>query len=609
MEPTATATVVPTEVPTEVPTGGPTEVPREEATEEANEQIIEPVDGTVVDAGNDVTQEDRPASIDRTPETSTENDITPEATEEQSLPGVIEPVNGDQPAEDDSEGETPEVEATAESDDPRDQPPEDNATADTPAGDADVTTEEQEGIIEPIDGADGSEGTQDTGDDAAGHDGAAEDGETPEDGEADGNDDSGSENDDSQGEDSIIEPIDGSEATQNTGDGTAEDDSPDAGNGNGDNSGNGNADDRPGNGNGDDDSPANGTSEDSDPGAGNDNDDNSGPGNGDDDEAEGREGLIVPSDEADATQVAENEDSADDESGDEPAVGGSDATEETGGAPSLGSAAEIGSVNDIPGDPGSRLGVNDNGQLIFSPNPGRVSLESNGLTLEARDVESGQAVFACDASGACEDVTSPTAEGTHTDFPLGWIGPEIIYERIDEAGDVSFRAVQIDSGSLEVIDDRLLDNGGSGLETVLRPYPINGGLLVPARDAWLFISANGVNEVGDNPFGEDISLVRIDPSINTIAYVAGGQIVVASLDSPGTPQAEVAFTGIDFDLSPDGTRIATTDGSTIRILDLDGNEMQTFANEEGIAIGGIAWSDRGIVYVDLTNGVLREIRP
>ncbi|HEV2067306.1 MAG TPA: hypothetical protein VGR08_10745, partial [Thermomicrobiales bacterium] len=65
----------------------------------------------------------------------------------------------------------------------------------------------------------------------------------------------------------------------------------------------------------------------------------------------------------------------------------------------------------------------------------------------------------------------------------------------------------------------------------------------------------------------------------------------------------------DFALAPDGSRVAVTDGSTIRVLDRTGREVALFANEAGIRVGGIAWGEDGIVFVDQSSGVLRVIQP
>lgn len=542
-EPTATATATSEPTATDVPTATPpptqeptaTDVPTATAEPTATDvptaasdgQIILPVDGTVVDTGDeDATQEDQATSVDPTLEPSPEDDITPTSGGGE---GVIDPVDGQTPVDDAGDEQTPVDDAGDEQ---------------TPQGSAETDeATEEEGVIEPIGGVVSTQdATEDTSTEESAPDPATE---TPEDPSAQDNT-----GDDGSG-DGVIEPRDGGEGTQDA-------------------------------------------SED---------------GSGPDSEADQ---ATATSDRAGDNESRDEPTTAapGDESSDNSGTAGNDSGEGTSDSGlGLGSAQEVATTADVPGDPGQRLGVTNDNALEFDVNPGRVSLSNNGVTLEAGDVESGRAVLACDGSGSCIDISSASAGGSHSDYPLGWIGSDIIYERIDDNG-VSFRAVQIDSDSLEVVDDRELGGGGSGLETLIRPYPVNGGLLVPSPDAWLFITADGVTQIDGNPYGGDIALIRIAPSSDRIAYVAGGEIIIASLGSPGSAQATVPFSGTDFDVSPDGSQIVVTDGAEIRILDLNGSVAQTFANDEGIAIGGIAWTQgRGIVYVDLSNGVLRSIEP
>jgi hypothetical protein len=129
-------------------------------------------------------------------------------------------------------------------------------------------------------------------------------------------------------------------------------------------------------------------------------------------------------------------------------------------------------LTDIDGD-GNRLGFNPSGDLIFSNNPGRVSLEQNGITLEPTG---GQGVNACDQGGSCVDITTlGGATGGYEDYPLGWIGSVAIYERANgDTYPLEFHAVTLDADN-QPIDDRVIGGGESTLATLIRPYPSNGG--------------------------------------------------------------------------------------------------------------------------------------
>lgn len=321
---------------------------------------------------------------------------------------------------------------------------------------------------------------------------------------------------------------------------------------------------------------------------------------------DGDEQVILPAGGDDSQPPDDAEETPGDgtgEASENQAVGGNEST-------SLTDAEVYASIGDIPGDPGERLGLSAGGDLIFSPYPGRVSLLSNGISLETVQGSTGQVVQACDGNGSCVDISSGSSNGGTTDTPIGWLDGEIIYERLN--GDeypVEFRAVSIDPATLQPVDHRLLGGADSDLGTLIRPYLVDGGLLVPTPSSWLWITLDGVNEIDANPYGGGLGLIRINQGLGTISYVAGGSLVVASLDAPGIPITQLPFDGVDYVFSPDGSRVAVVTGSGIEILDTSGSVLATYPNDEGISLGGLAWLNQGLVFADLSNGVLRIIQP
>jgi hypothetical protein len=283
-------------------------------------------------------------------------------------------------------------------------------------------------------------------------------------------------------------------------------------------------------------------------------------------------------------------------------------TIDTRSGPSLGSAEVYMALSDVPGD-GARLGLNADGQLIFSDNPGRVSLENNGISLEVGSGQTGQVVLACVQGDQCIDVSSVSgAGGSYTDTPLGWLNGEVIYER-DGGETIEFRAITLDSATLAPVADRPLGGGDASLKTVTWPYPVSGGLLVPSLSSWIFISPSSVQVVDGNPYGQDLAQIRFNSTTGQVSYVSGGFLLLASISAPGSPIGQVAFFGADYDISPDGSRIAVSTGATIEIWDTQGNIQTAFANNEGVSLGSLTWLNDGLVYVDSTNGVLRVVQP
>ncbi len=345
-------------------------------------------------------------------------------------------------------------------------------------------------------------------------------------------------------------------------------------------------------------------------GQGGDGSDNSGQGNGQEDTGEGdntqgEDGqTIEPSGET--TPVDIQDDGNNEGSGSDQGDDGSEM--DTGGSQSLASAEVYTDVASVT-NAGDRFGVSAEGELIFSSNPGRASLENNGFTAAGVDTGNGQIVQVCNADGSCVDASGETATGSQTDTPLGWLDGELIYERMNgEAHAVEFRAIRFVAGSLDVAEDRSLGGSGSEWESIVRPYPVNGYLLVPSVGTWLRVTTSSVQVLDQNPYGNDMSLYRVHPEGNVIAYVADGSIQVASLDRPGSPYATVPFTGADYDISPDGQQIAIISGDGIEILDLDGNPVGRFPNDEGISVNGIAWTTEGILFVDSSSGAIRIFR-
>jgi len=331
------------------------------------------------------------------------------------------------------------------------------------------------------------------------------------------------------------------------------------------------------------------------------------------DDDEGEQTILPTGGLEDAVATPQDAIAAPAESDDDDDSSSSQITSESttdGESPSLGEADIAQPVEDIPGDQSTRLGLGADDDLIFSVNPGRVSLSENGITLETGEGPTDQVVVACDGNDSCVDISSASSDGGTTDSPIGWLDGDVIYERV--RGDdfaVAFHAVAIDTGSQQPGEDRLIGGGNSGYEVYVRPYPVDGGLLIPVSAGWLLVSSSSVDIIDDYAFGQDVSLIRLDQSSGLISYVSGGNLILAATSSPGSPMVQLPFSGSDYDFSPDGSRVAVVTGDGIEIWDTAGIVLATYPNDDGITLGSLTWLNQGLVFVDLTNGVLRIIQP
>ncbi len=276
----------------------------------------------------------------------------------------------------------------------------------------------------------------------------------------------------------------------------------------------------------------------------------------------------------------------------------------TSGGLTLGSGDSHTGIGAIPGT-GSRLAPGGGGGIAFSDQPGLASTTSQGLSAQS----DGRVVDVC-AGGTCVEASAGSATDSSVDTPVAWLDGELVYQRQNGAThQLEFRALSVEAGSLDVTGDRLLGGGGSEQQYRYGPFAVDGSLLVLSSGGWVSITLSQSAVIDGNPYGTDLRLIRIHPQLGQISYVAGGDVIVASLDAPGQALARVPFQGQDYDLSPGGERIAVIGDNGLTVMNLGGEEVATYPNAEGIAVGGIVWVSDGIFYADLSNGVIRLIQP
>ena len=140
------------------------------------------------------------------------------------------------------------------------------------------------------------------------------------------------------------------------------------------------------------------------------------------------------------------------------------------------------------------------------------------------------------------------ADGAYADYPAGWIGTAIYYLRVFADGRAELHRTGVIGENDELVwSTESLDFAGE------RPVATVDGVLIPTASSWLFVGADGgEGDRGANPYGA-VATPLLSPFGSLVAYAAGGELVIAPVDSPGTALAAIPYDGASgFDFSPDG---------------------------------------------------------
>lgn len=263
--------------------------------------------------------------------------------------------------------------------------------------------------------------------------------------------------------------------------------------------------------------------------------------------------------------------------------------------------APLYSDGSISGSPDSRLGFDVN-TVTFSDNPDGVSLLRDDVEVQTVSDGDSQILEIC-ADGSCVEATSADDDISVIDDPIGWVDNTLLYQRITEDQEVELRAVEWNGAPVSDEGFGSLDGTVTALGAA---YPVGIGTLVPTDSAWLLVEDGSVQVIDGNPYGA-IQLVRTDYEEDIITYVAGGQLIIASVSSPGTAISTVPFSGVDYDLSPDASTVAISNGSGIELWSRDGTFIG--ASDSSIDTGSVVWRSTGIIFIDQTNDLLRLLDP
>lgn len=259
------------------------------------------------------------------------------------------------------------------------------------------------------------------------------------------------------------------------------------------------------------------------------------------------------------------------------------------------------SSGDLWGSPDERLGFTGS-DVIFDDNPDGVSLLRDDVDVQTASDGDSQVLQIC-AGGDCVEATSASNDDAFIDAPIGWVENTLIYQRITEDQEVELRAVEWNGAP---ISDEGYGNLDGTVTATGAAYPVGIGTLVPTDSAWLLVEGGSVQVIDDNPYG-DIQLVRTDFEEDIITYVAGGQLIIASVSSPGTALNSIPFNGVDYDVSPDTSTVAISTGSGIELWSRDGTFIG--ASDSSIDTGSVVWRSTGIIFIDQSNDLLRLLDP
>ncbi|MGC4108322.1 MAG: zf-HC2 domain-containing protein [Thermomicrobiales bacterium] len=259
-------------------------------------------------------------------------------------------------------------------------------------------------------------------------------------------------------------------------------------------------------------------------------------------------------------------------------------------------------------DPGTTVGAVDPGTRIEASGNGVAPVAIAAAPMTASDgssvtVDDLGGLQVCGPDGSCHAV--PFDEGGGGISPLGWIGTTLIVERQSGSDSATYYAIGLNERGVPQ-DPTALGSGDVGTGAT---YVYGDSLLIETASGWFQATADG----GTNVVSEQKVLaghaLRFYPEQNLVASIVDNTIIFENVYN-GTTDVRVDVSGaVDFDLSADGSYIAVSTGHSIEIWQRYGGQISTYTPPSGSSIGSVAWSGDALLYVDMTNGDVREISP
>jgi hypothetical protein len=208
--------------------------------------------------------------------------------------------------------------------------------------------------------------------------------------------------------------------------------------------------------------------------------------------------------------------------------------------------------------------------------------------------------------GVMYSVAKPSDVAT-IDIPGGWYGSRVYYQRTfpDQPGRIEIRSASWDGS-----DDRLIWEDGNTTAVSGRPVATGGGLLIATPSNWILVSPDGIaSDMGPNTVGS-VGAPILSPGGSLIAYDAGGQVFVASVQSPGAPlNAGIVYIGgfgAGFAFATSGEEVVVTSSSGMSLYSIYGDMLASAATSSQIAAP--YWIEDSIYFLEIgSSTVLRAL--
>ena len=313
------------------------------------------------------------------------------------------------------------------------------------------------------------------------------------------------------------------------------------------------------------------------------------------------------------------EDTTTPDSGDQTGTSNSDA-----GVANLDDAQTVTGLESSGGAPAGPLQINAPGTLmVLSPDQGGSDLQvvnttegkvvydlgsgaspiwsPQGIVLLYQDTNHDRpeaAIYESD-SGAATVISNDNGESFQEEIPAGWVDTSAYYLRVlgDSDQTVVLYAYEVN----EKTTTEIWRGNGISLSSA-RPVALGAGFLIPTQTDWLLVGTDGsVTSLDSNTFAPTGDPI-LSPFGTLVMYPSDTQLVIASVQSPGSPQGALIpyapNAGAGYSWEPNGEYVVVSDGSNLVIYDSTGNQVGEISSASGMSIAAPQWLEDGIYYVE-----------